>query len=109
MIAINSAQKFIRKCVGKQQVSVDDTATVALTLPALATSAILVIEADATSNDSSKAVRYLENGDTPTASVGTPLGNLDTIELRGRDNMANFLAIGIETGKTHTIDVLYYE
>lgn len=89
--------------------SVGSGAAVSLTVPSNANSALISVEADATVADSTRVVRFLETGATPTASVGMALGNNDTYEVRTSDNLRNFKVIGIEAGKTQSLKINYYQ
>jgi hypothetical protein len=82
-----------------------------LTVPSNAKSCIIGVEQDVTGDVSlvGKCVRFYESGSVPTASNGMFLGNLDTYEIKNYENMLRFKIIGTEAGKTHTLQVLYYE
>lgn len=94
---------------GVQVLSFDDSSAVALTVPENATGAIIVFEADATTVPQNKAARFYEGGQTPSATDGYPLGHLDIYEIQEQSNLIRFRIIGIEAGKTHTLQVLYYK
>jgi len=96
-----------RKCIGQQKITVDETAAVSLTPTSGANSAIITLE-DGASATPTKSCRFYESGTAPTAVNGVPLGNLDTYEIIGPTCLANFKIIGVEAGKTHTLQILYY-
>jgi hypothetical protein len=114
-------------CLGYEQVTFDDSA--AIQLPnygdyTQAVKALIVIEADATSTDKSKIARFTEDGvTTPTTAIGMPLGDLSIYETGGviqvetqafqasqafQNALENFQIIGIEAGKTLTLNVQYF-
>jgi len=96
------------KCVGHENIDVDDTAAVSLTIPGTASFALITIEADGTAATPSKCVRWYMDGNSPTAADGMPLGDLGTLEIKNASDLANFEIIGIEVGKTHKMRVAYY-
>lgn len=102
-----SERNLNRKSVGEQKVSVGSGAVVTLTLPTTAAYALLVVE-DGGSANTAKSLRFYESGTAPTAANGIPLGDLDAYEIIGPDCLANFKMIGIEAGKTHTVQIIYY-
>ncbi len=97
-----------RTCIKFEQVSVTDSSAVTLVPPTNAFSALIGIEAASGIADSTKAVRYREDGTAPTASVGKILGDGDEYECTLQDNIRNFKVIGIDAGKTHTLNITYY-
>jgi hypothetical protein len=99
-----------KKCIGYEAISVGDTTPMTLTkAPSSSFSAIITVEGDSTVASSSKVVRFTEDGTTPTATIGMPLGNLDTYEVQFLDNIQAFKCLGIEAGKTHSLKVQYYQ
>lgn len=103
-----SQRSIDKQCVGDEKLDVTDLTAVSLTVPARATSAIITVEASTSAATTAKVVRFRESGDTATDSIGTPLGDLDTYECLGPEALANFSIIGIEAGKTHTLNINYY-
>lgn len=97
-----------KKCILYSQITVTDSAAVTLLPPTNAFSALIGIEADATVADSTKVVRYICDGQVPTASLGKILGNLDEYEELLVENIQNFKVIGIEAGKSHKLNIHYY-
>jgi hypothetical protein len=97
-----------KKCIGDQKLTVGSASAVGLTIPTGALLAIITVEADATSTDTTRAVRFRESGSAATASIGTPLGDLDTYECIGPDPLSLFSVIGIEGSKSHTLNINYY-
>lgn len=99
-----------RQAVGYEKISVGSSTIMNLTPPAQSMVAIITVEASGTASNPAKAVRFLETpSGTVSASNGMILGDLDTYEIFGADGIANFQAIGIESGKTHTLNVTYYK
>lgn len=103
------------KCLGYEKISVTDAAVKTLTISgatALAKYAILVVDADQTSANLTKAINWTEDGTAPTNNAGTNqgliLGDNSVLEVKGAANLANFKMIGKEAGKTHTVRVQYY-
>ena len=99
-------------CIGYEKIAVGSAAPVGLDLLTLgkglgARKALVVIEADASSTNLDRVVRFREDGTNPNATDGLPIpdnGKLEVSDL----NLANFKMIGIEGGKNHTAQVLYY-
>jgi hypothetical protein len=90
--------------------SFDDSVAVGLpNIPVNALTALIVLEASATAANPQSAAKFTEaNGQTPTAAFGTPLGNLGYYTIEGKDNINNFKIIGVEAGKTHTLQITYF-
>jgi hypothetical protein len=95
-------------CIGYEKITVDSALAVGLDYPEATVYALLVVEADLTSADKSKVIRFLETPFLPTATEGIPLGDLSVYEVKGKPNLKNFRAIGIEAGKNHSIAVQYF-
>jgi hypothetical protein len=93
---------------GFEKLSVTNTPAVELTVPQKALAAVIIVEADATSADLKKVVRFREDGNPPTATDGMPLGDMNFYEVRGDASLKAFRIIGIEAGKTHTLSIQYY-
>lgn len=105
-----SALLYGGKCLGYENIAVDDTAEVSLdaanNFPAKRY-ALLYVEAGSGVADAVKVIRWREDGVAPTASEGMPLGDNGTLDVKG-DNIADFGMIGIDVGITHSVKVLYY-
>lgn len=97
-----------KKCIGKQDISFDDSPAESLTPVDGAKSALIQVVADATAATPTKAATFYLDGSTPTATTGIVLGSLERITIDNRDNLLGFKIIGIEAGKTHTLRVLYF-
>lgn len=67
--------------------------------------AILWIEADPTTINKTKVVRFLSDRSSPTSTDGFPLGDGDVYTIESKKDLFNFEIIGIEAGKSHIIHV----
>ena len=94
---------------GYQDLQVNDTEVVQLTIPENAISATISIEADGSATEKSRVVRFKENGSDPSANSGIALGDNDLYEITGLLNLESFRVIGVEVGKSHVIRVQYYQ
>ena len=97
-------------CKGYQNLVVG-AAAVSLSVPENTLYALLVVEADPTSAEKAKVIRFKEFDtitNPPTATVGIPLGDLSIYEVKGVENLLNFKVIGIEAGKVHSIKIQYF-
>jgi len=100
--------RYNKKAIGWQSLTVDATVGgVALTIPANATYALIVVESTVTSGT---VLRYLEIGPITavTSSVGIPRSHLDAFDIQGAENLKNFRAIQTTAG-THTLSIQYYK
>jgi len=90
-----------------QQLTVTTTAQ-ALTVPTGAKYALISVESDI----STRACRIWENGSNPTAAIGLIKANLDTFDITGANNLANFRIIldTLAAASTLTkLNILYYK
>lgn len=87
---------------GYQKLTVAGTA-VSLTIPSGAKYALCVVQSSITT----PAIRYLEYG-TPTSTDGIPRSDLDSFDIQGAENLANFKAIQVAAGN-HTLHIQYYK
>jgi hypothetical protein len=87
-----------------EAIIIDGTGQV-LTVPEGAVYAELRLESDVTSG---VATRYLMTGNSPSASDGMALNNLDFFDISGGTNLVNFQIIESASG-THTLHVQYYK
>lgn len=97
------------ECFDYQQLTVDHTAAVALTIPADAKQCLIMVDADAGITRLGRAIRWRHDGTAPTASVGMLFGDLSILHITNDLNMANMKMIGIDTGLSHTVNVHYYK
>lgn len=58
---------------------------------------------------SSIVVRFKENGSIPELNSGFGLGNNDTYELVGVENLKKFLVIGVQQGRKSVLRVQFYK
>jgi hypothetical protein len=84
------------------------SAAVELTVPSNCGSATIMVEADLTTGNLSKAIRFTENDTPPTDSFGFVLGDGDFYEVSG-DILSTFSMISKEAEKTHKVFVQYYK
>lgn len=105
-----SALLYGGKCLGYENISVDDAAPVSLDAENNFSEkryALLYVEAGGGVANASKVIRFREDGVAPTALEGMPLGDNGLLDVKG-DNIADFQMIGIDVGVTHSVKVLYY-
>lgn len=98
-------------CIGYEDLSIYSTYAMGLSYPVKAVYALIVVEADPSTSDKSKVVRFREFDSEnlrPTAISGIPLGNLAMYQVKGEHNLAHFQAIGIEENKVHTLRIQYF-
>lgn len=94
------------RAISHETISTTGAGVYMLTVPSTA-SAAKITAADATLSVGDAAVRYWEDGGTPTASVGIPIHKDETIEVREYSNLKNITFI--RTGATTvTLSVQYY-
>jgi hypothetical protein len=92
---------------GYEEIIVDHTQAKSLTLPDDAISAFITVSADETTNNKEVVIRIKDNGTAPTNVSGLGVGDIDDIEVTGKNSLDNFKAIGIEIGKSHTLRIQY--
>lgn len=94
---------------GYQDLEVMSTEAVKLSVPETAVSALVIVEADATSTRFNRVIRFKENGELPSAQSGFGLGDNDAYTIIGKQNLDNFNAIGMEADKKHMLRIQYYQ
>ncbi len=99
---------FQGECIGSQTFSVYWYSPVTLTIPEGAQYALVVVEAAPGTSDTSRVIRFREDGSFPDAVNGIPLGDLGVYEVKGKENMQRFKMIGIEAFLGHTVQVQYF-
>lgn len=92
-----------KNAIGKQTLTVTGTAQ-GLTLPIGAVSAIFQVESDILDF----AIRYWEDGTTPTSTVGFFQGNTAVVELTTAENLRNFKVIQGTLGTTQ-LNITFYK
>ena len=85
--------------VGYQQLTVTGTA-VALTVPSNANSATIVVE--------DNGVRFRDDGTNPTAGIGMPLYQNQSIQLQSRSMLEAIKFIRV-SATSATLNISYYE
>ena len=99
---------FQGECTGAETLAVSSYAPISLNIPQGAQYALIVVEAAPTASDKSRVIRFREDGNAPDARNGIPLGDLGVYEVKGKENMLGFRAIGIQAFLIHTIQVQYF-
>jgi hypothetical protein len=79
------------------------------TIPANCTNAVTYLEADALEKDENRVVRFREDNTAPTTTLGTPLGDNDIYEIKGKKALAQFKILGITAGHTSYLHIHYYK
>ena len=98
-------------CIGYQDLDIDSIYAMGLNYPDKAVYASIIVEADPTTIDKTRVIRFREHdwgSNLPTASSGIPLGHLSTYKVMGKHNLRNFQAISVEENKIHTLRIQYY-
>lgn len=97
------------KAIAKETVSVSYNTEAQLTVPEGARFAVIVCEPDGTSANFAKAVRYWVSDSDPSPSEGLHLGTTrHTLNLGGPHALSTIRFVGVESGKTHLLQVQYY-
>lgn len=113
--------KFLgaKKPIGFETINITSAVAVGLNIPAVANPknrvyyAICALESDPgaiAEVNAVKAVHFTEHaGGVPTAASGMPLSNGSVYEIQGYDQLVNFKIIGVTAGRTHKLQVTYYQ
>lgn len=99
------------ECIGYEDLYVYAPYTFQLTVPEGALYALIVCEADVISTDKTKVIRFKQldpNLTTVNPYAGVPLGDLGVVEIKGKKNLENFRATGINNGEYHLLRIEYY-
>lgn len=92
-----------------EYLTVTNAAAVALSnIPVAANWAVVNFEGDIDSQNLTRCMNYREDGGTPTALLGTGVGDNESRSILTRTNLNNFRVIGIFAGETHTVRVQYF-
>ena len=94
---------------GYQDLEITDLEVQKLTVPDMAISALIMVEADSSSQMAHRVIRFKENGAAPTANSGFGLGDNDVYTIIGKQNLDNFRVIGIELAKKQLLRIQYYK
>lgn len=90
-----------------QKLAVTDALAVKLTVPNGAKKCFITIEKDATATQD-ELVRFLETETDPDNSTGHLLKSGDTLTIASASSLKNLSFIGLETAKSHTLQITYY-
>jgi len=94
---------------GYEDLSVDETAVVSLTVPTGAIAATIAVETDTVAVlNRTRLIRFKINGEDPDGTSGIALGDNDIYELKGNANLVAFKVMGIEKDVFTTLRVQYY-
>lgn len=102
-------------CIGYQSIPLSTAAVSTLSIPIGAVTAELTLEINDAQTPHAVGARYTLNGTTPqtgglSSNTGVPIGDGDTIELRGGDNLSAFKMIDSGTGSnTRYLKVQYFK
>lgn len=88
--------------ISNQQLVVNNTVK-KLTVPTNAKYALIVVESDAEGT----AVRYWQDGSSPTANEGIPRADQGGLDIVEKQNLINFRIIQAQAG-THNLQVQYF-
>ena len=102
-------------CIGYQSILLSTSTVKTFSVPTGAVTAEMTLEIDATATPSAVGARYALNGTIPQTGstpdkTGVPVGDGDTIEIRGGDNLAGFKIIDSgNNGNTRYLKVQYFK
>ena len=102
-------------CIGYQSIPLSTSSISYLSIPAGAVTAELTLEINDSQTPHAVGARYTLNGTVPQTGntadkIGVPIGDGDTLELRGGDNLAAFKLIDSGTGSnTRYLKVQYFK
>lgn len=102
-------------CIGYQTLPLLTGSISTLSVPKGAVTAELTLEINDAETPKSVGARYTLNGTDPqtgalSSLIGVPIGDGDTIEIRGGDNLAFFKVIDSGTGpNTRNLKIQYFK
>jgi hypothetical protein len=99
------------ECIGYQELNVFAPYVSQLTIPEGALYALIICEADISSVDKTKVIRFKQFdtiNNPPNPYYGMPLGDLGVLEIKGKKNLEDFRATGTEYWKYHVLRIEYY-
>ena len=109
------------EAIAYESLSVNNSSFTTLTIPNTNDKVVyarVIMEADATTTDPTKAARFIQSPNigtgkstiTPTnlKAQGFLLADKGTFTISGLGNLKSFKCIGLDAGKTHTLRVEYY-
>ena len=95
---------------GFEKINVTDAVGgVGITVPNDTTSCLITVEADGTEAGLPRVLRYRIDGTDPDAITGHALGDNDVALIQHDMNLGNLKLIGITAGKTHIIQITYFQ
>lgn len=101
-------------CIGYQSIQLSNSIVSTLSVPKGAISAELTLEINDANTAKMVGARYTLHGADPETGatsdkLGIPIGDGDTIEIRGGDNLASFRIIDSGNGSnTRYLKVIYF-
>lgn len=105
-----------KSCIGYQAIPLSAVSSSTLSIPAGAISAELTLEINDANTAKMVGARYTLHGIAPETGatsdkIGIPIGDGDTIEIRGGDNLYSFRVIDSGTGapNTRVLKVIYFK
>lgn len=102
-------------CIGYQSILLSTASVSRFSIPAGAVTCEITLEINDSATPHSVGARYTLNGTVPqtgsnASNTGVPIGDGDTIEIRGGDNLAAFQIIDSGTGSnTRYLKVQYFK
>lgn len=102
-------------CIGYQTLPLSTSNWSFLSIPAGAITAELTLEINDAQTPKAVGARYTLNGTTPETGntsdkIGVPIGDGDTIEIRGGDNLRSLRVIDSGTGSnTRNLKIQYFK
>lgn len=102
-------------CIGYQSILLSTTNVSRFLFPPDAVTAEITLEINDSATPKSVGARYTLNGTVPQTGntadkTGVPIGDFDTIEIRGGDNLSAFQIINSGTGSnTRYLKVQYFK
>lgn len=101
-------------CIGYQTLPLTTLSYSILSIPRGAITAELTLEINDTQNPHAVGARYTLNGTDPesgniSSKIGVPIGDGDTIEIRGGDNLSSLKVIDSGTGgNSRNLKIQYF-
>lgn len=102
-------------CIGYQTLPLSTASVSVLSIPQGAITAELTLEVNDANTPKPVGARYTLNGTIPqtgslSSNIGVPIGDGDTIEIRGGDNLSAFRVIDSGTGSnTRNLKIQYFK
>lgn len=102
-------------CIGYQSIPLSTSSVSTLSVPKGAVTAEITLEINDANTPKAVGARYTLNGTVPqtgalASNTGIPIGDGDTLEIRGGDNLAGFQIIDSGTGSnTRYLKIQYFK